>query len=253
MFLKKLVSSLIYPLPVCVFLIVFGLVLTWFTQKQKAGKIITTVGTVLLLICDFRPISGGIADALESRYQSLMSVERLIGVKWVVVLGSGWAVNPTLPSNLQMHPIGLSRLVEGIRVHRAIPGSKLILSGGKSFSHQSHAEIMADTAVMLGVKREDIVLEKESQDTADEARLIKEIVGKDPLVLVTSAMHLPRSMGLFEKKGMKPIPAPADRWVVPGKLLKFADFIPDSRYLEQTDRSYHEYMGTIWAKLRGTL
>ena len=64
-------------------------------------------------------------------------------------------------------------------------------------------------ARFMGVSGEDMIIESASKDTGEQARLIKPIVGTAPFVLVTSAIHMPRSMALFEKLGMSPIPGPA--------------------------------------------
>ena len=67
---------------------------------------------------------------------------------------------------------------------------------------------MATLAQEIGVSPEEIVLESESMDTADQAQLIKPIIGNDVFVLVTSAAHIPRAMGLFAKLDMHPHPCP---------------------------------------------
>lgn len=260
MFLKKAISALINPLPVSLYLMTAGLVLVWFTRRQRLGKILTTVGVALLILCDVRPVSQTLVLALESQYETL-SAEKLLlqpdaktnPVKWVVVLGAGWAVDPRLPPNLQLHPIALARLVEGLRLYRALPGTKLILSGGKSWGLVPHADVLNRAALQMGVPAQDIVLEDRSHDTEDEAELVQKIIGTDRFVLVTSAVHLPRSVKLFEKRGLKPIPAPADRVVPSGIPVGFGDLIPNTHRLLQTDTAYHEYVGLIWAKLRGAI
>lgn len=94
-----------------------------------------------------------------------------------------------------------------------LPKTRLILSGGGAFDPVPNAEMMADVAIALGVVEKDLVRETTSKDTKDEARLLKEIVGDDTFVMVTSASHMPRSMALFLKLGMNPIPASTGHWV----------------------------------------
>mgnify|MGYP005654535111 CR=1 FL=1 len=76
------------------------------------------------------------------------------------------------------------------------------------------------TAEEWGVDRENIIIEKKARDTKDHPIYVKEIVGKDKFVLVRSASHMPRAMGLFKKHGMEPIPAPTDYMVTPVKQEK---------------------------------
>jgi uncharacterized SAM-binding protein YcdF (DUF218 family) len=98
-----------------------------------------------------------------------------------------------------------------------------------------------------------VILESLSKDTKDEARLIKNIVGNDRFVLVTSASHMPRSMALFKKLGMQPIPAPTDYWVKERQGISPAMFFPSSNGLRKAERAFYEYLGLAWANLRGQI
>ena len=82
------------------------------------------------------------------------------------------------------------------------------MSGGGAFDPVYEAEVMARVAREMGIPESDIILETKSIDTKDEARFIKPIVGNEPFVLVTTASHMPRSIALFKKLGMDPIPSP---------------------------------------------
>ena len=114
-------------------------------------------------------------------------------------------------------------------------------------------ETMAEVAKSIGVKQEDLILESESKDTIDEARVIKSIVGNDKFILVTSASHMPRSMGMFKKLGMHPIPAPTDYSVVRSQSIGPSAFFPGSGGLRKAEGVIYEYLGIIWAKLRGQI
>jgi len=78
----------------------------------------------------------------------------------------------------------------------------------------------------MGVSDSDIVLEPDSKDTKDEAVLIQKIVGNEKLILVTSASHMPRSMALFKKRGMQPIPAPTDHTIKRRQRISPGVFFP---------------------------
>ncbi len=68
---------------------------------------------------------------------------------------------------------------------------------------------MAELAMELGVEDESLILQSESKDTHDEAKFVKPIVENDHFILVTSANHMARAMGMLKKSGRSPIPAPA--------------------------------------------
>ena len=158
-----------------------------------------------------------------------------------------------LPISSQIGKDCLVRLIEGIRLYRKFPDVKLILSGGGVFDPLSNAEIMSHVSKELGVHENDIIIESESKDTEDEARLIKTIVNEDQFFLVTSAYHMPRSIALFRKLGMNPIPAPTGHEVKKKHGLSPYDFFPNPGNLKNTEKAVHEYLGILWATLRGQI
>jgi uncharacterized SAM-binding protein YcdF (DUF218 family) len=115
------------------------------------------------------------------------------------------------------------------------------------------ADVMARIAVLLGVKPEDITLERNSRDTEEEAVLIAKMVGAQKIILVTSAAHMPRSVALFKKHGLQPIPAPADYLVKEAQGLDATRFFPKAGHLGQVESAWHEYLGLAWAWLRGSV
>ena len=127
----------------------------------------------------------------------------------------------------------------------------MILSGGAVFDPLPNAEAMASTVRLFGVKEEDIVLESQSMDTEDEARLLAPLLKKEPFYLVTSAVHMPRSMALFVKQGTNPIPAPADYSFQSSNIPFLLRVLPNVNAFQQSERAMREYMGITWSRLRG--
>lgn len=252
--LKKIIGPLMYPLTLCFLVMAVGLVMMWFTRRQKAGKVIVSAGAVLLLLFSYSGFSGLIARPLEYRYPPLVALEGLSEVRWVVVLGGGAVPDPGQPANSQLVGSSLARLVEGVRIHRALPGTKLVLSGESVFDPVSPAELMAQAAELIGVEKDRMVVESRSRDTEEQARLVGRIVGKEPFVLVTSASHMPRSMALFERQGMRPLAAPADYMVRKGDAgLSPGMFFPGAGSIAMAGIAVHEWVGLAWAKLRGRI
>ena len=249
---KKIIAPLFFPLPLCLEILLFGLFLLWFTRRQKIGKIVVSIGVLLLMIFSIGIISNTLLRPLEYKYTPLLSLEDMHHVKWVVVLGGGHISDPQIPITSQLSDASTTRLLEGIRLHNMLPESKIILSGG-GFDPVPNAKIMADVALSIGINKEDLVLESVSKDTKDEAMLIQKIVGKDQFVLVTSASHMPRSVALFKKHGMHPISAPTDYFVKKHQRVSPAIFFPSAGDLYKTERAFHEYLGIAWAKLRGQI
>ena len=257
--LKKIISAFLSPLLISFLLSFLGLYLLWFTTKQKAGKILVLVGLVILTLFSYGIISNRLLRPLERRYEAfeirsssaVPETEDESTIRFVVVLGGGHTSDSELPLISQIGKDSLVRLIEGIRIYRKYPGAKLLLSGGAVFDPVSEAEIMARVAREMGVPERDIILESKSQDTRDEALFIKPIVGNEPFALVTTASHMPRSMALFKKLGMNPIPAPVGHSIKDRQGLSPTFLFPGTGGIRNAEMAIHEYVGMIWAKLRG--
>ena len=81
----------------------------------------------------------------------MVQIPRSPGIKYVVVLGAGVSADNKIPPNAQLSITALARLVEGIRIHNALPQTRLVLSGGLMSNNVSEAEAMAKTALSLGI------------------------------------------------------------------------------------------------------
>ena len=258
--LKKIVAPFFYPLPLCLGILILGLFCLWATRRQRLGKGLVTLGTVLLLLLSLPFIAGQAAAPLESRYPALLHPEAIsragegsTSPQWIVVLGGGHVSDPRLPVTSQISQPALGRVVEGVRLYKAMPGSKLLLSGGGAYDPVPEADVMARIAVLLGVKPEDIKLERDSLDTEDEVAMIAKMVGAREIILVTSAAHMPRSVALFKKYGLQPIPAPADYLIKEVQGSDATRFFPKGGPLVQMESAWHEYLGLAWAWLRGSI
>ena len=225
------------------------------------GKVFVSIGLFLMLLFTYSVIPNYLLRSLESKYdpyyiqlsnKSLES-ESMQLVKFVVVLGGGHTSDPKLPITSQIGKESLVRLIEGIRIYKKYSHVKLILSGGRGFDSIPTADVMAHVAKELGVDENDIILEATSQDTKDEAQLIKPLVRDDHFILVTSASHMPRSIALFKRQGMNPIPAPTGHLVIRKQGVSPSSFFPGAGSLLKLEMFFHEYLGIAWAKLRGQI
>ncbi len=251
--LKKITGLILSPLTVCIVLLVSGLFLLLFTRRQRTGKFTVTLGVVFLLFMSYGILSDGILGNLESKYPSLYDINPVSDARWIVVLGGGHITDPNLPAASRLSGESLARLVEGVVIHKRLPQSRMILSGGNIYDSVPESKSMAELAIDLGIDKYNIIEESAGLDTEDQAILINKIVGKDKFILVTSAFHVPRSMALFQKQGMQPIPAPTDHRVKKKLYITPSVFFPDSEEIEKMEFAVHEYLGMLWAKLRGRI
>jgi uncharacterized SAM-binding protein YcdF (DUF218 family) len=260
-FFYKMMSILLSPVPLSLLLLIIGLLLLWFTKRQRAGSIVVSAGTIVLLLLSFSQVSDRLLIPLEDRYPPLMldqmagqhGHDKLSHVKWIVVLGGGHVSDPNVPLTSQVSSASLVRLTEGVRLYRKLPGSKIVLMGGAVFDPVPEVEIVAKIAEIMNVNRNDLVLEKMSKDTEEQAKFIKDIVGNDRFILVTSASHMPRSVALFKKVGLNPVPAPTSHRVIEGKGMSPGDFFPSTGGLGKADTAIYEYLCMAWSKIRNKI
>lgn len=151
-FIKKLVSQFLYPLPFALLLIVLGLILLWFTQRQKFGKALSLVGLCLLLFFSYKPTALPLLYQLERQSLPLLTQTstrvpaQLPEAVWILVLSSGHTIDTSLPATSQLSFQSLARLVEAIRLYRLLPKSRLLLSRGIVTEGRSNGAVMADAA-----------------------------------------------------------------------------------------------------------
>jgi uncharacterized SAM-binding protein YcdF (DUF218 family) len=237
-----------------IFLILSGLViyLLWpnQTRREKHAGIILLLLWIILFAVSTPWLPNAMIIRLENQFERIQQTDEKI--QWVVVLGGGSAANLSIPASEALSGPALRRTLEGVRLYHQLPHAKLILSGG-SRDEQKYAEAYraAALAVGLGVPEVDRMLEASSINTADEARLIKPMVGQAPFYLVTSALHMPRSMRLFEQQGLHPIAAPCNYLFIPSETKQsWLNYLPSAANLLRFNVAWHEYLGMFWKRLK---
>jgi uncharacterized SAM-binding protein YcdF (DUF218 family) len=124
----------------------------------------------------------------------------------------------------------------------------------------THANDMGSLLQIIGVPSEAVMLEPKSRNTHENAfnslPLLKEKKVKK-ILLVTSAMHMPRSMGVFRKlyADIEVVPAPTDFHATKGQtppfLTQVGKLIPTAGNLNRVSEVLHEYIGIVYYKCRG--
>ena len=248
--MKKIITPLFYPLTLSVLFLIIGVALLLFTKRQRPGKALVLAGTALLVLFSCEQVSNLTLRPLEVASPPLPAAS---SQPWIVVLGGGISTDERIPWTGQLSSTSMVRLSEGIVLYRQRPGSRLLLSGGKVFNKASEADIMARVAVSLGVPVSDIVREDQSRDTEEQTRFIREHVGENEFVLVTSASHTPRAVLLFSNLGMKPLPAPTGHLATADEPLSPRMVFPSPSALNKTEMAVHEYLGILWVRLKSLL
>jgi len=187
-------------------------------------------------------VGDALIGPLERAYPPFREAEPLPAVGYIVVLGGGYTPRDSVPITAALSPTALARVVEAIRLMRALGAAKLLVSGGAPPGLGRSALGYAELARDLGVPESSLVIRDEPQNTAAEARTVRRTLGDAPFILVTSAAHMPRAMRLMQLAGTRPIPAPTGQ-LVADPSFQWIKLVPSSGGLREVESALHEYVG----------
>jgi len=262
---KKIVSLFFFPVALLGFLFLAGIALSWWKNApalQRWGRRILTLAVILFFILGSDPAGQAALRPLTNRYERLEvgSVRKERGVDWrpeiLVVLAAGHEPDARLPPASRLSGRSLARLTEARRLANEFPESRLIVTGGR-IDPRFHpiAEDMAAVLRQWGIAEGRIFTETESRDTKDHVRFLREDLAGTEFVLITSASHMPRAMALFRHAGLDPVAAPVAGTKSSRLHLRrlWRAWIPKAGNFAKVEAAAYEYMGLLWAKLRGQI
>ena len=254
--LKKAIGYVIMPVPVCLLLLVAGGLLLSRPKWTRIGRALLFSGVTLFVLFSNKLFSLWLVRPIEKAYPPIAEFQgppppQLAACRYIVVLGGGNGNSPGMPALGLLSTHARSRLAEGIRILNALPESRLIVSGPAVAPHPSHATILARAAISLGVDPARIVYIDHARDTEEEALSVKQLVGGTPVALVTSAVHMPRSMALFRYAGVQAHACPTDYTAHDDGAWHWRDLLFDVDSLNRSSWAVRERVGWLWIWLRG--
>jgi len=192
-------------------------------------------------------VNYGLRYPLESQYAPVMDPKAANPYDAIVVLTSSIVPAEGLVPLPSVDEYMFRRLDEAWRLYRIQP-KPIIVSGGHVnpfTADKNENKIACDFLIRWGVPARDVIGEDKSRDTFESALEVQKLLkqkGYKRYLLVTSAVHMPRSMLVFAAFAPEPIPAPGDFSI--GKLeLTLLDFFPNERAARQLFVTLHEYAG----------
>lgn len=244
--LKSFADVWLLPLPVAFIALMAG----WLLRRNgrgRAGGALGGTAIALVFLPAFGPVADLLVRPLEKRYAAVVETSTLPHVpQYVAVLASGYRPRASLPVTAALDPTGVVRLSEGIRLWRQLPsGGRLILSGGPQRQEPPIARGYALAAASLGVPETAIVTLEEPVDTGEEVRAIHARVGSAPVLVVSSAVHMPRVMALAAREGLHAIAAPTDYLGDPDSHGLRLGSPPSGTALRKSEAALHEYLGLL--------
>ncbi len=251
--LSKTIGFILTPSNFVALLLLAGIVLLATRWRAAAVRLMAS-GIVLLLVMGFSPFGNVLLLSLSERFPAWQESGR--APDGIIVLGG--AINPELSEARGAAEINASaeRMTAAAELARRFPNARIVLSGGNNSlinPVSTEAAVSKKLLERLGVSPDRIVEEDRSRTTSENAAFTRDLLQPKPgelWLLVTSAYHMPRSIGAFRAAGFDVVPYPVD-WRTRGLSDAFVPFETLGGGLSRTDTAVHEWVGLIAYRLTG--
>ncbi|MFN6970423.1 MAG: YdcF family protein [Rheinheimera sp.] len=182
---------------------------------------------------------------------SITSASPLPAVAHILVLGCNHQDSHFLPLSSKAEPCSLARLSEAIRLWHQQPQAMLHVSGHIADRRQSHTDFARQYAIAMGVAPEKIVSHTQASNTRGEVQAFITAINRQPAMVVTSAMHMPRTCNWFAHYGGRVIAAPTDFYVRRSTAdIGWQGWLPTAQSLHALSYVFYEYMGLVQQSLQ---
>jgi uncharacterized SAM-binding protein YcdF (DUF218 family) len=252
--ISKTVGYLLLPSNFLIGLGLLGAILL-LTRFARAGRRLMVTALVLLAICAYSPLANFLLYPLEQRFP-----------KWdnsrgepdgIIVLGGPLEADLSAAHGVPVISGAADRLIGAATLAHRYPNARLVYTGGSpNLLHNDAKEADYATALFqgLGIPKSRLTMERQSRNTRENAEFSKAVVKPKPgerWLLVTSAYHMPRSIGLFRKAGFPVEAYPVD-WKVGTREDLFKYYVIANDGLQLVDTGVREWLGLIAYRVSGS-
>ncbi len=245
--LSKILWFLVQPLNLLfmgVCLTALFLVLRW----NRAARLLGISMAVICLGVAILPVGVVINQALENRFPANPPLPNR--VDGIIILGG--IISPHLSQTRGRPQMtdGVERIAEAAALARRYPQASIIFTGGSGEPFQQElkeAHFAPDVFAMFGIDPGRVQFESNSRNTVENARLSYEIAkpkSGETWILVTSAFHMPRSVGVFRKAGWRVVAYPVDFGTTGTQTFSLA--FSFGRGLGSLSGALHECLGLLF-------
>jgi len=209
------------------------------------------------------PLAGILASTLEGQFPA-STIPSNPGAAEVIVILAGNAAPATEGRRRgELNEASWRRLLRGIELHsefgRTVP---ILFSGGSGYlskSSSNAATLAQESARQWGIREGHFWVEDRSRNTYESGIEVKRILGnrfptkvRHRIVLVTSAWHMPRAVGVFNRLGIDVIPAPCD-YLSGSSGISIRGLVPSYEALSAFSLAFREWMGIAVYRLQGRI
>lgn len=250
--LSKVLWFIADPVNLLFLALLFCGILTW-TRWRSLTRWWITLTVLSATVVAVIPIGEFLFSKLENRFPR--KIELPVKIEGILVLGG--VVDQFISEDRGVVAINgaVERLTAFARLSKRYPEARLVFTGGSgvlSSQNLKEAHYIKPLIRQLGIDPGEVFFEDQSRNTLENAVLTKKVVqpsGKGWWIIITSAFHMPRAMGVFRQAGWKAIPYPVDYHTVSTgwKGITF-DF---SGGIGGLSKGLHEWIGLTFYWLTG--
>jgi uncharacterized SAM-binding protein YcdF (DUF218 family) len=254
--LAKVLGFFALPSNILITLGLIGIVLMP-TRFAQAGRRFAAIAVVLLAIVGLSPLGNALILPLEERFPP-WDASRGAPVGIICLGGALDTVVSPVRGEVSLNEAA-ERMTAIAELARRYPDARIVFSGGSGRlvygGSATEAELAARLFASFGITRERITLEDKSRDSWENARFTKQLVQPKPgerWLLVTSAHHMPRSVGLFRSEGFA-VEAFAVDYRTRGAIDMLRPFASLGDGLRRTDTAAREWVGLVVYRMSGRI
>ena len=229
-------------------------VLMLATRLARTGKLLTVASLLALALLGLSPLGNALIIPLEQRFPPWDDSRG--PPAGIVVLGGAITPDVSAARNEVALNEAAERVTTAVALARRYPDARIIYSGGSSaviFREGSEAASAVRIFESLGIPPERVVAEEQSRNTVENAIFSLLLAMPRPgerWLLVTSAYHMPRAMGVFRQAGFPVEAYPVD-WRTRGPRDALRPFPTLSDGLVRADTAVREWVGLLVYWLTG--
>jgi len=226
------------------------------TRLASMGRKILLASILLLAIVGYSPLGNVLLYPLEQRFPPWVpSTGEPDGI---IVLGGPVDPDLSLAHHTPVVTNSPDRMITAAALARRYPNARLVYTGGSArliSNDAKEADYASEIFESLGIGKSRLIMERLSRNTAENAAFTKALVkpkAGERWLLVTSAFHMPRAIGLFRKAGFPVEPCPVD-WRIGDRDDLFGFHNVAGEGLARTDTAVREWSGLLAYRLTGRI
>ncbi|WGR91900.1 YdcF family protein [Bradyrhizobium sp. ISRA443] len=250
--LSKTLGIMLLPINLLLGIGLIGVILLP-TRFAALGRRLMAASLVLLTICAFSPLGNILLYGLEQRFPPWDASRG--APDGIIVLGGSIEPDLSVAHGTPVVRSAPDRIIAAAALALKYPNARLVFTGGSAnliSNDAREADYAGEIFESLGIPKSRLIIERRSRNTVENAEFSKALLDPKPSerwLLVTSAYHMPRSVGLFRRAGFNVEAYPVD-WRV-GNVFSFATLAVEG--MSRTDLGMREWIGLVAYRLTGRI